>query len=167
MRGVVLGTVLALVASPCGEAAQRSAADLVEAVNQLGDFDYDRRMEASRALRRADPAEVAPLLADAVHEHPDSYVQFRALVLLYGVAPERARDAFLDALESPNDRVRAAAYDYFEHHPEPEVIPKLLAAFETERRILRQISVAIGAIQHNQRVFVEIIEAEGGRRCGR
>lgn len=133
MRGVVLGTVLTLVvASPCGEAAQLSAADLVEAVNQLGDFDYDRRMEASRALRRADPAEVAPLLADAVQEHPDSYVQFRALVLLYGVAPERARAAFLDALESPNDRVRAAAYDYFEHHPEPEVIPKLLAAFETE-----------------------------------
>ena len=75
---------------------------------------------------------MAPLLREAAVEHPDSYVQYRALVLLYGVAPERARDAFAVALDSSNDRVRTAAYDYFEHSPEPGIIPKLLAALDTE-----------------------------------
>lgn len=131
-RSVASRFVVALATVGTLGAAQPPTPDLVETVNRLGDFDYERRMEASRAVRRADPDVVAPLLRDAVTEHPDSYVQFRALVLLFGVAPEQARDAFAQALESPNDRVRAAAYDYFEHAPDSAIIPKLIARFETE-----------------------------------
>ena len=132
LRLIVLGSVVALSAVAGASAvAQPAVVDLVEAINQLGDFDYDRRQAASRVVRRADAEAVAPLLREAAVEHPDSYVQYRALVLLYGVAPERARDAFAAALDSANDRVRTAAYDYFEHSSEPGIIPKLLAALET------------------------------------
>lgn len=129
-----VAAVLLLAGTPQGAAqsASSSSLELSKVVDQLGDFDYDVRAEASRAVRRADPETVGPLLRDAVQRHADSYVQFRSLVLLYGIAPEHVSDTFEDALASSNDRVRAAAYDYFEHAPDPVIVPKLVAAFETE-----------------------------------
>ena len=126
-----LAAVLVAVGSTSG-AAQTSTEELKRVVDQLGDFDYEVRLGASREVRRADPELVGPVLRDAAVQHEDSYVQFRALVLLYGVFPEGAGDAFEDALSSTNDRVRAAAYDYFEHAPDPAIAPKLVAALETE-----------------------------------
>ena len=38
----------------------------------------------------------------------NSYVQFRAIVLVYGFAPPDIRAIFEEALDSSNDRVRAA-----------------------------------------------------------
>ena len=73
-----------------------------------------------------------PLLVETVSQHPDSYVQFRAIVLLDGFGDPRSRSVFEEALASPNDRVRAVAYDYFEQEPDRGVIPKLLTAFDTE-----------------------------------
>ena len=121
----------ATVAVPGGSGAQGDA-ELRAAVDQLGDFEYSVRMEASRTLRRADPGMVVPILLDAIQSHPDSYVQFRAIVLFYGFDLPRRRDVFDNALESQNDRVRAAAYEYFEEFPSRAVVPKLLAALETE-----------------------------------
>ena len=63
--------------------------------------------------------------------HDDSYVQFRAIVLIYGLEQPRNHTVFEEALDSPNDRVRAAAYEYFEQVPTAAVVPKLLAALET------------------------------------
>ena len=122
-----VGTAL-VVAGTASGAAQSPAPALTQAVDQLGDFDYGLRVIASRAVRGAEPDLVAPLLRDAVRQHADSYVQFRALVLLYGIAPEHACDTFEVALASSNDRVRSAAYDFFEHAPDPAIAPKLLAA---------------------------------------
>ena len=105
---------------------------LAQTITALGDFDYAVRMEASRRIRRLDPAFVAPLLVEAAHEHPDSYVQFRAAVLLSGLGGPHAREFFRQALDAHNDRVRAAAYEVAEHDPDAALAPVLLAALEAE-----------------------------------
>ena len=112
--------------------AQTISDDLSAAVDRLGDFDYAVRMEASRTLRRADTDAALPVLLDALQNHEDSYVQFRAIVLIYGLEQPRNHTVFEGALDSPNDRVRAAAYEYFEQVPSAPLVPKLLAALETE-----------------------------------
>ena len=110
----------------------QTATALRAAIEQLGDFDYGVRLDASRSLRRGDVAVVVPLLLDAMREHQDSYVQFRAAVLFYGFESAAGPAVFEEALDSPNDRVRAAAYEYFEQVPSLDVVPKLLDALDTE-----------------------------------
>ena len=127
-----LTTLLLAVAGGARAEGQTAPEQLPHLIDQLGDFDYAVRTEASRALRRADPAVAGAALREAVRRHEDSYVQFRALVLLYGLDLPDAREAFAEALESPNDRVRAAAYGYFEFEPDPAVAPRLLAALDRE-----------------------------------
>ena len=124
--------LLLAVVSVAGGSAQTPPERLRQAIDRLGDFDYTVRMEASRTVRRADPGLAGPLLRAALQGHADSYVQFRALVLLYGVAAPETAEAMEASLASPNDRVRAAAYGYFENHPDPAVAPRLLAALERE-----------------------------------
>ena len=121
---VILGVVLVRT--------QTSSEQLRKAVDQLGDFDHAVRVEASRFVRRASSELAGPVLRDAIRRHQDSYVQFRALVLLYGFGSEDARDAFNEALDSENDRLRAAAYDYFEHAPDPLMAQALLGALDLE-----------------------------------
>ncbi len=137
-RRAALGLVLAaaaLLPAAVGSARstqQTAPEQLPHLIDQLGDFDFAVRMQASRAVRRADPAVAGAALREAVRLHEDSYVQFRALVLLYGLDLPDTRDAFAEALESPNDRVRAAAYSYYEIEPDPAIAPRLLAALDTE-----------------------------------
>lgn len=131
-RCAALAAAALAVAGSAHAAPQNALEQLPHLIGQLGDFDYAVRAEASRAVRRADPAAAGPALRDAVRRHEDSYVQFRALVLLYGLDLPDARDAFAEALESPNDRVRAAAYGYFEFEPDPAIAPRLLAALDRE-----------------------------------
>ena len=111
---------------------QTAEDQLHEAIDQLAEFDYAVRVEASRALRRADPDVVRPVLLHAVEHHQDSYVQFRALVLIYGLDLPNVDKVFSGALNSSNDRVRASAYEYFETFPSPDVGSQLLAALDTE-----------------------------------
>tara|TARA_B100001123_G_scaffold31337_1_gene32901 strand:- start:3275 stop:4444 length:1170 start_codon:yes stop_codon:yes gene_type:complete len=111
---------------------QTAEDQLHEAIDQLAEFDYSVRVEASRALRRADPDVVRPVLLHAVEHHQDSYVQFRSLVLIYGLDLPDVDKVFSGALNSSNDRVRASAYEYFETFPSPEVVSQLLAALDTE-----------------------------------
>ena len=111
---------------------QTAEDQLHEAIDQLAEFDYAVRVEASRALRRADPNVVRPALLHAVEHHQDSYVQFRALVLIYGLDLPDVDKVFSGALNSSNDRVRASAYEYFETFPEPDVGSQLLGALDTE-----------------------------------
>ena len=131
---VLGGLLLALmcVSEQRVDVSAQTDAELRAAVDQLGDFDYAVRMESSRTLRRADPVVVVPILVEALRSHADSYVQFRSIVLVYGFDLPRRRAVFDDALESANDRVRAAAYEYFEQFPSHAVVPKLVAALDTE-----------------------------------
>ena len=113
-------------------AAQTTPDELPRLIDQLGDFDYAARMEASREVCRAAPEVAGPALRAAVQQHADTYVQFRALVLLYGFGLPDARDTFAEAMQSVNDRVRAAAYGYYEIEPDPAMAPRLLAALDRE-----------------------------------
>lgn len=109
-----------------------TAAQLTAAIDKLGTVDYPVRMDASRTVRRAAPAMAVPALVRAVDEHADGYVRFRALVLLSGFNDPRTHDVMVDAVGSPNDRLRTVAYNYFEHSPDPPVIPRLLDALGRE-----------------------------------
>ena len=109
-----------------------SPGDLQAAVGKLGDLDYATRMKAGRAIRRAPGAVAVPALLDAVREHADGYIRFKALILLTGFSDPRTIDVMEESLDSPNDRLREVAYGYFEHEPAPRLAPRLLAALDKE-----------------------------------
>jgi HEAT repeat protein len=109
-----------------------STQDLQAAVGKLGDLDYATRVKAGRAIRRAPGAAAVPVLLQAAREHADGYIRFRALVLLVGFADPRTVDAMEEALDSPNDRLREAAYGYFEHEPSPGLASRFLASLDKE-----------------------------------
>lgn len=102
------------------------------AIDKLADLDYPTRMAAGRTIRRAPTAPAVTALLQAVNEHADGYVRFRALALLTGYNDPRIADTMETAMASPNDRLREVAYAYFEMNPNPALAPKLLAALEKE-----------------------------------
>src|SRR6476620_5169269 len=110
-----------------------SAAQLQAAIDKLGSLDYDTRTGASRLVRRTAASQAVPALLNAVAQHADGYVRYRALVLLTGFNDPRTRDAMRESLASPNDRLRTVAYSFFEHNPNPEVLAPLLAALDKEQ----------------------------------
>jgi HEAT repeat protein len=105
---------------------------LVQAIDRLGDLDYDTRMTAARTVRRTPARQAVPALAEAYDSHGDGFVRYRSLVLLTGFADPRTRDAMLEALDSPHDRLREVAYGYFEHHPSVDLVPRLLERLARE-----------------------------------
>ena len=102
------------------------------AIDLLGSVDFPVRMDAARTVRRADAAVALPALLEAVAAHPDTYVRFKALVLLSGFNDPRISTVMFKGLDDRNDRVRAAAYGWFEHHRDVRVVPRLLAALDRE-----------------------------------
>ncbi len=118
--------------SAAAPAASRQAGALDTAIGHLGSFDFDVRTEAARTVRRADAAAVVPLLKAAALGHSDEYVRFRALVLLTGFGDEAAGSVVRQVMTDRNDRLRAVAYGWFEHHPQPDVLPALVAALARE-----------------------------------
>ncbi|MFN2447293.1 MAG: HEAT repeat domain-containing protein [Vicinamibacterales bacterium] len=110
-----------------------SPEQLEAAIDRLGDLDYPARVAAGRTVRRAPPAQAVPALVRAASSHGDGYVRFRALVLLTGFNDPRIVDTVLEAVGSPNDRLREVAYAYIEQRPNPAFVPRLLTAFDTEQ----------------------------------
>ena len=110
-----------------------SATQLRAAIDKLSDLDYATRMKAAQTIRRAETNPAVQALLQAVAEHGDGYVRYRALVLLTGFNDPRTRDAMRESLKSPNDRLRAVAYSYFEHNPDRGMTSELLAALEKEQ----------------------------------
>jgi HEAT repeats len=90
------------------------------------------RMNAARALRRGAADAVAAALVHAVESHRDPYVRFRALVLLTAFNDSRTAGVVREILPNPNDRLRTVAYGYYEHHPDPSMVPELLQALDRE-----------------------------------
>ena len=78
-------------------------------------------MNAGRTVRRAESSVAVPALLEAVATHKDVYVRFKALVVLSGFNDPRIGDPMVTALDDRNDRLRAAAYGWFEHHPDPKM----------------------------------------------
>ncbi len=136
MRSAALAVALAgaLAAGGAGDAPIRAQtpAPITDAITALGDFSYEARVEASRAIRRTDAAVVVPALLNAARTHPDTYVQFRAAVILSGYPGQEVDAYFREALASRNDRVRAVAYERLAFRPDAELAEQLLAALEQE-----------------------------------
>ena len=105
---------------------------LRSAINRLGDIDYPARAKAGRVVRRAAAAQAVPALLEAVQGHKDGYIRFKSLVLLTGFNDPRAAEQMVEALGSPNDRLREVAYGYFERHPNRALTPRLLTALQKE-----------------------------------
>ena len=129
--------VLALVLSATLAAQERgptpvSPEQIRQAIDKLADLDYPTRMAAGRTIRRAPPAQTVTALLQAVNEHADGYIRFRALALLTGFNDPRTLDVMQTVMASPNDRLREVAYAYFEQNPQPALAAKLLAALDKE-----------------------------------
>ena len=117
---------------PAPASEKVTPAQVKSAIDLLGSVDFPIRMEAGRTVRRADSAVAVPALLEAVATHADAYVRFKALVLLSGFNDPRISEVMLKSLDDRNDRARAAAYGWFEHHQDLRVVPRLLAALERE-----------------------------------
>jgi HEAT repeat protein len=128
----VLGAAPAAEQEPAAPQAV-SAPQLRRAIDTLGALDYGVRTNASRTVRRTAAARAVPALIQAASEHADGYVRYRALVLVTGFNDPRAKDAMRESLASPNDRLRAVAYSFFEHSPDRAMIPVFLAALDNEQ----------------------------------
>jgi HEAT repeat protein len=131
---VVVCSAVALDAA--AQTAAPSAAEpvrLAAQVAKLGDFDYATRTAAARAIRRAPAAEAGPVLTAAITTSLDSYVRFRAFVLLTGLLDPRLEDFARAALIDKNDRLRQAALDWLERNPVPALAPRLIQLVETEQ----------------------------------
>jgi HEAT repeat protein len=136
-----------------------TAAQLRAAIDKLGSLDYATRTTASRLVRRTASAQAVPALLQAVSDHADGYVRYRALVLLTAFNDPRTKDAMREALASPNDRLRAVGYSFFEHNPDPSMIPSFLGALEKEQgEFVRPALVrALAALGTDQRVRQALI----------
>src|SRR5829696_7996765 len=77
-------------AEPPGEKV--TPAQVKSAIDLLGSLDFPVRMNAARTVRRAESAVAVPALLDAVASHEDSYVRFKALVVLSGFNDLRIND---------------------------------------------------------------------------
>lgn len=153
-QGVVLGLAFGALgaASPQGEPVTET--ELRAAIGELGRLDYATRVTASRTVRRAPAPLAVRVLTEAATGHVDGFVRYRALVLLSGFNDPRARDIMETSLEDPNDRLRAVAYAYFEHHRDLTVLPRLLEALETETSefVRPQLTRALAAYGADPRV---------------
>jgi hypothetical protein len=110
-----------------------TAGDVTAAIDKLGSFDYPTRTNAARLIRRAAPEVAVPPLAKASRAHADEYARFRALTLLAGFGGETARDVMREVQSDRNDRLRTVAFAWFEHNPDPEMVPALLDRLTKER----------------------------------
>src|SRR5947207_8299003 len=86
--GIFLGLLSVLRVPAVAAAAQEPgapqpvpAAQLLAAIDKLGDLDYDTRSNAARLVRRTPAAQAVPALIAALAQHTDGYVRYRALVL--------------------------------------------------------------------------------------
>jgi len=110
-----------------------SPAQLKAAIDKLGDLDYSTRTGAARLVRRTPASQAVAALMQAVSDHADGYVRYRALVLLTGFNDPRAKDSMREAIASPNDRLRAVAYSFYEHNPDPAMLPQFVKALDAEQ----------------------------------
>jgi HEAT repeat protein len=167
MRVALVAFVTALAVGAAGaaqEPAREAAtpAQVTAAIDKLGDLDFPIRRDAARTVRRATPAVAVPALTAAAESHKDGYVRFRSLVLLSGFNDPRTRDVMVRMLGEKNDRLRAVAYAYFEQHPDPAALPRLIDALPREdsefvRPSLTRAIAAHGADKRAQTVMTELV----------
>jgi HEAT repeat protein len=144
---------------------QAMSSDAIQAaIDSLGNLDFPTRNNASRRLRRAPAAAVAPALIRAVDSHKDQFVRFRALVILTAFNDARTAELVRSVVTNPNDRLRTVAYMYYAHHPTPGMLPALLKALEREEsEFVRPALVRALAAQGSDPRVRETLLVEVGR----
>jgi HEAT repeat protein len=141
-----------------------SPEQIQQAIGKLGDLDYATRMGAGRTLRRAPAAQVVPALLQAVSEHADGYIRYKALTLLTGFNDPRTVDAMREAMVSPNDRLREVAFAYFEQFPQPSLAPRMLAALDKEEgEFVRPALIRALAAVHKEPKVTDMLIRDAGR----
>src|SRR5690349_7296538 len=125
--------LLAMLLCVAASRAAAQMADLKTSVSRIAALDYATRMNAARLVRRAPAAEAVPVLLAAVLDSPDQFVRYRALVLLTAFNDRGTSGLMTTLLSDKNDRVREVAYRWIERHPDPALVPTLLAALQTEQ----------------------------------
>jgi hypothetical protein len=163
MRAVLV-TLMVAVAMTGGTALAQeervTPEQIAAAIDQLGNLDYAIRARAAQTIRRSDPAMAVAALMQAVDEHKDGYVRFRALVLLSGFNDPRTRDVMARAIADPNDRLREVGFAWFEAHPEPSLAREFVKRLDTEladfvRPALIRALAALGRDPVVQRALVK------------
>lgn len=135
---------------------------LQDAIGKLGALDYDVRTTAARSVRRVPAGTAVPALQQAASRHSDGYVRYRALILLAGFSDRAAEPVMRRALTDANDRLRQVAYGYYEHQPEPSVLPMLLEALEREESefvrpaLIRAVAAQGGDPRVRESLLVEV-----------
>ena len=162
----VLGVLCSEGSSMAQEPAAPQAvpqASLQAAIDNLGKLEYATRTTASRTIRRTPANQAVPALVQAVRAHEDGYVKYRALVLLTGFNDPGTDAVMHEALTNPNDRLRTVAYEFFEHHPDPSMIPEFLASLEKEdAEFVRPALVrALAALGSDARVASALVRETG------
>lgn len=162
LLAILLAATTSVVVEPHQETAAATPAQVAAAIDRLGSLEFPVRMEAARTVRRAAPAVAVPALSGASAQHTDGYVRFRALVLLSGFNDPRTRDAMVRMLADQNDRLRAVAYAFFEHHPDPAALPRLIDALPREesefvRPALTRAIAAHGTDKAAQAVMTDLV----------
>lgn len=134
-RRTLLSTAIVMIALvvTTGRADGLRAQDpLAASIDTLGAFDFSTRMTSSRTIRRAPAAEAVPALTAAVKSHKDSYVRYRALVLLAGFDDRGISDLMATVMTDRNDRLRAVAFEWFERHPASAPVQAMVDALPRE-----------------------------------
>lgn len=158
---------MAIVGAMAGLSAQTPAApqtlvsdrELAAAITSLGAFEFPARLAASRTVRRATSAQAVPALTAAARSHADSFVQYRALVLLAGFDDPATPQVMQSLMTDRNDRLRAVAYAWFGHHPSPAIVPVLIDALtrETSEFVRPSLTRALAAQKSDARVDAALL----------
>jgi hypothetical protein len=125
--------LLLALAAPAGAQAPAVSGDLASRISQLAALDYPGRMNAARLVRRTPAAEAVPALTEAVRNHADQFVRYRALVVLTAFNDRGTGELIRMLLADRNDRLREVAYKWLEQHPDPGMRFPLLSALQTEQ----------------------------------
>jgi HEAT repeat protein len=147
-------SLAALIVTGARTTQVRAQESLGAAIDSIGAFDFQTRMAASRTIRRAKASDAVPLLTDAVKNHKDSYVRYRALVLLIGFDDKGSGDLITSVMTDRNDRLRAVAYEWFERNPASAPVGALIEALpkESSEFVRPALTRALTALNADPRV---------------
>jgi HEAT repeat protein len=142
-----------------GADGRQAAPSPPSVIGQLGSLDLKTRTAAAQTIRRLPATTAIPALVDAARGNADGYVRYQALVLLSGFGLDAANQTMRQVLTDKNDRLRAVAYAWFEHHPQPDVTPTLVAALTTEESefVRPALTRAIAATRDEARVTAALV----------
>ena len=159
-RRLALIAALALaMASPLAAPSRQTAAAFTDLLPRLGALDFSTRTKAAQTVRRAAAADAIPVLTQAARSNADGYVRYEALVLLSGFGPDAANATMREAMTDKNDRLRAVAYAWFEHHPEPSLAATFAAALATEQSefVRPALTRALAATRDDARITATLV----------